>query len=298
MDDAAFVILSLSFLTIVFTLSSIFKEEKALLGCLSWVIAIIFLFLSIWASLHPVSFVIVGGSLLVVFWYELALFAIRNKRLRKIVELREKLVELQKKLDKLQKIYNLKKDDERYKRFIELFEKAKDEYFARECSSCEMTIANAEDCLSQIGLVKYRGKWGTPEEVKRWKEVDVGLSNNFAHLSPYQFEEFIVKLFQKMGYQARKTPNVGDFGADIIATKGEETILIEVKKYSEGHNVTPKEVQRTLGAMWKYKADKAVFITTSDFTVRAKELEKDAPIELWNKRILHKIVRKYFIEND
>jgi len=146
------------------------------------------------------------------------------------------------------------------------------------------------------GLVYFKGKWGTPKQVKKWKKIYTYLSNNFANLNPYQFEEFIAKLFRKMGYSARKTPNTGDYGADVIAKKDDETILIQVKKYNEGNNVTPKEVQRTLGALWKYKANKAVFITTSSFTVRAKEIEKEAPIELWDKKILHKMVKKYFIE--
>lgn len=148
------------------------------------------------------------------------------------------------------------------------------------------------------GLVKYNDKWGTPKQVKRWKEIDVGIDNNFAHLSPYQFEEFIAELFREMGYKATKTPDSGDFGADVIAEKGSKTILIECKQYAEGNNVTPREVQRALGAMWTHKADKVVFITTSDYTVRALDLETEAPIELWNKRILHRMVRKYFIDKE
>ena len=146
------------------------------------------------------------------------------------------------------------------------------------------------------GPVEYKGKWVSKEKARRLKEIDIGLENNFANINPYEFEEFIAKLFRKMGYQARRTRSVGDFGADVIAKRGDETVLIEVKKYAQGHNVTPKEVQRTLGAMWKHKADKAVFVTTSDFTIAAGEIEKEGPIELWNKRVLHQMVRKYLID--
>jgi len=146
------------------------------------------------------------------------------------------------------------------------------------------------------GLVKYNDKWGTPQQVERWKEIEIGLSNNFASLTPYQFEEFIAELFRRMDYDAKKTRSTGDFGADVIAKKEDEIVLIEVKRYAAGNNVTPKEVRGTVGALWKYKADKAVFITTSDFTVRAREVEKEAPIELWNKKVLHQMIRKYFID--
>lgn len=147
--------------------------------------------------------------------------------------------------------------------------------------------------------IELEGKHDELEAERRSYEQQqraIGLDNNFADLSPYQFEEFVAELFRRMGYTARKTPNTGDFGADVIAQKGGTTILIECKKYSDGNNVTPAEVQRALGAMWKHKADKCVFITTSDFTIRALELEKDAPVELWNKKTLHEQVRKYFID--
>jgi len=175
----------------------------------------------------------------------------------------------------------------------------------REQEFKEKTIALEEQKLAfekqQIasGLIKYKDKWGNSEQVRRWKEIDIDLEHNFSRLSPYKFEEFIAVLFKKMGYETEKTPSTGDFGVDVVAKKGNETIIIQCKRYSHGTHVTPEEVQRTLGAMWKYKADKAVFITTSSFTVRAAELDKGAPIELWNKQILHQMVRKYYIdEND
>ncbi len=148
------------------------------------------------------------------------------------------------------------------------------------------------------GLVKYKDKWGNPEQVKRWKEIDIDLDNNFSSLSPYDFEKFIAALFEKMGYETKTTPSSGDYGADVIATKGNEITIIECKRYSRGTHVTPEEVQRTLGAIWKYKANKAIFITTSQFSTRAAKLEKEAPIELWNKEKLHQIVRKYYIDEN
>lgn len=158
-----------------------------------------------------------------------------------------------------------------------------------------------EEEQKKMGLIKYidnmgNEKWDTEKQIKKWKEIDIGLSNNFAHLSPYQFEEFVSELFQKMGYKTKVTKKSGDFGADVIAEKENERIVIQVKKYAKGNNVNPEEIQRTLGAMWKFKADKAIFVTTSDFTVRAKEVQKEAPIELWNNKILQEMVRKYFIQ--
>ena len=114
-----------------------------------------------------------------------------------------------------------------------------------------------------------------------WRRVDIGMQNDFADLSPREFEEFIAELFTKMGFQVEITPYVKDFGADFIAKRGEDTVLVQVKKYARGHNVGATEVQQTLGAMWKHKANKSILVTTSDFTVEAEEQAKEAPIELW-----------------
>lgn len=178
---------------------------------------------------------------------------------------------------------------------IKLLKEEKRGVIERERKEEEDLKRRFESEQKEKGLIKYKDQWGTPSQVERWKEIDTGLSNNFAGLSPHEFEKFIAELFRKMGYNAQVTGKPGDFGADIIARKGNETILIQVKKYAMGNNVTPEEVQRTLGAMWKHKADKAVFVTTSGFTVRAKEVEREAPIELWDKSILHQMVRKYLI---
>jgi len=146
------------------------------------------------------------------------------------------------------------------------------------------------------GLVKFKDQWGTPEQVKRWREIDIGLENNFADYSPYEFEEFIAKLFRKMGYSVETTSKSKDFGADIIAKKDDETVAIQVKKNAVGNNVGAPVIQQTLGSMWKFKADKSIVITTSDFTVQAEEQARGAPVELWNRKILEGMVRKYFID--
>ncbi len=51
------------------------------------------------------------------------------------------------------------------------------------------------------------------------EEIDIGMQNDFSDLSPKEFEEFIARLFTKMGFQTEITPYVKDHGADIIAKR-------------------------------------------------------------------------------
>jgi len=120
--------------------------------------------------------------------------------------------------------------------------------------------------------------------------------NNYKEIDPYQFEELISDLFERMGYKTQVTKKSGDFGVDVIATKGGETIAIQAKKYSPGNNVGNRDVQRMLGAMSfrDYKANKGIIITTSDFTIQAQEQASENPIELWNIAYLNKMMAKYF----
>lgn len=157
-------------------------------------------------------------------------------------------------------------------------------------------IKKFEEKQRKKGLVKFEDKWGTPEQIKKWKEVNYGIDKNFMNLSHFQFEKFVAELFEKMGYNTTVTRKTGDFGVDVIAKDKHDTIAIQVKQNRAGNNVSNIIVQNILGSMWKVKANKSIIITTSDFTVQAKEQAQEAPVELWNLRTLKQIVRKYFIE--
>ncbi len=111
--------------------------------------------------------------------------------------------------------------------------------------------------------------------------------------TPFEFEQIVSSLFEKMGYVVENLPHVGDYGADIIAKKDKDIIAIQCKKYSYGNHVGSPEIQKTLGSMWKYNANKSIIITTSDFTVRAQEQANNAPIELWTINHLLKIEQDY-----
>lgn len=63
-----------------------------------------------------------------------------------------------------------------------------------------------------------------------------------------------------------------------------------------GANVGAQAVQQTLGSIWKYRADKAVIVTTTDFTQQAREQAKGAPIELWDVKTLRKVMEKQFLK--
>ncbi|MCH8004277.1 MAG: restriction endonuclease [Nanoarchaeota archaeon] len=155
-----------------------------------------------------------------------------------------------------------------------------------------------EEAQIKKGLVKFGNKWGTPHQIKEWKKVKYGIKSNFMNMSHFQFEEFIAKLFRKMGYNAEVTKRTGDYGVDIIARGKGDKIAIQVKHNKIGNNVGNITIQKALGATYTINANKVIVITTSDFTRQAREQTRSAPIKLWNLMTLKQMVGKYFIDAD
>lgn len=147
--------------------------------------------------------------------------------------------------------------------------------------------------IDEFGVKRYL----TLEQVKEWKIMEMDMKNRFAALTPRQFESLIMKLFQAMGYKTQLTPYVKDYGADVIAEKGLERVVVQVKKYTNPkQRVGSTDIQRLLGAMITYNANKAIFITTTDFTNEARKQAKGTPAELWNYTMLCKKIREYLLK--
>ncbi len=130
------------------------------------------------------------------------------------------------------------------------------------------------------------------------KAKEIMFSTNFNFMSPYDFEEFIAKLFNSQGYKTDVTKKTGDYGVDVIAENDLEKIAIQCKKYQEGNSVGNQTVQMLLGAMQlkNLKANKGIIITTSEFTKQAYMQAEGNNVELWDKNILHQKVREYLSE--
>ena len=149
-----------------------------------------------------------------------------------------------------------------------------------------------------LALYSFENKeyWLSNKIINELNMIKKHIDTNFMQINPYDFEEFTKHLFGQMSYSAIQTKNTGDFGADVIAKKGEDTVLIQCKRNSVGNNVSNVIVQQTLGAMWKYEANKSIIVTTSDFTVSAHHQARNAPVELWNGTYFKKIVKEILIE--
>ena len=98
------------------------------------------------------------------------------------------------------------------------------------------------------------------------------------------FENFVIKLLQKMGYGAfredagKVTGQIGDDGIDGIIYQdrlGLETVYIQAKRYSNGTVGSP-EIRNFIGSLAIKGVSKGVFLTTSRFSESATRTAKDS----------------------
>jgi HJR/Mrr/RecB family endonuclease len=105
-------------------------------------------------------------------------------------------------------------------------------------------------------------------------------------LDPYLFEALVGVLWKKQGYDVSLTPKQSDRGADLIAQKDRETLLIQVKQQTQNLGASP--VREVYSAAPYYKnhlgaeVDQlAVVSNAQGFTSGAHELAKSNEVTLF-----------------
>ena len=112
-------------------------------------------------------------------------------------------------------------------------------------------------------------------------------------LTGIEFEHFLVKIFEKMGYKCEVTKASGDFGADLLLNKVGVRTVVQAKRYDG--KVSPKAVQEAVAAIRQYDADDAMVVTTNYFTKGANELADNNNVKLVDRDKIEKWLKQYQI---
>lgn len=110
-------------------------------------------------------------------------------------------------------------------------------------------------------------------------------------MSGTEFEVFLGKLFEAMGFKVRVTPPSRDQGADLILEKFGKRIVVQAKRYS--NTVTNKAVQEVVGAIRKYECQEGMVVTTNYYTPSAKDLANVNGIQLVDRDGLETWLEQY-----
>lgn len=92
-------------------------------------------------------------------------------------------------------------------------------------------------------------------------------------MSPYEFETYIAKLFENIGYDVEQTPASNDGGKDIILKNGQRKYYVECKHFSIGNFVGREILQKAVGAaVVDSDVDACILVTTSLFNSNALDI--------------------------
>lgn len=97
-----------------------------------------------------------------------------------------------------------------------------------------------------------------------------------------EFEDLVSRVWEAKGYATQTTGGGPDQGIDVIANNPSETIVIEAKRYGPDSKVSAPTIQKAVGAKEQFQADRAVVVTSTDFTDPAREAAAHTNVELVN----------------
>lgn len=100
------------------------------------------------------------------------------------------------------------------------------------------------------------------------------------------FEIFLGTLFRRLGYAVEITRYRGDYGADLVVSKGGRRTAVQAKRWSK--HVGLKAVQEAVAAKGVYDCDAALVVANREFTQQARGLARANKVELWDREELVK----------
>ena len=101
-------------------------------------------------------------------------------------------------------------------------------------------------------------------------------------MTGYEFEDFLVDPFTKLGYTVEQRKKSHEQGLDLLLLRYGERTAMQVKCYS--NPVGNKAIQEVNTARMYYHFQGTLVVTNASFTTPAKELAERCDVELWDRK--------------
>lgn len=111
---------------------------------------------------------------------------------------------------------------------------------------------------------------------------------NIDNMTGIEFERFLKEMFKTLGYRVKKTPDSGDYGADLYMEKDGKIYIVQAKRYR--NKVSLPAVQEIVAAKTYYKADVCMVVTNNYLTPNAKTLAEKNNVIVYERPDLIKLV--------
>lgn len=153
-------------------------------------------------------------------------------------------------------------------------------------------------------LAEFRGGLGLCERI--YFDIEVRrFGSQLEHFNPnrfitmylvdgmdgFEFEAFLVNVFQTIGFDVKETKKTADQGADLFVSRFGKTMVIQAKNYTG--SVGNAAVQQAISAKAFYGCDEAMVVTNSYYTKSASELATTAGVRLIDRDALQGYLDDY-----
>jgi restriction system protein len=131
----------------------------------------------------------------------------------------------------------------------------------------------AEKRRHEYELAEMREKWQLFQNVYR--------VNTLNSLAGAEFEFLVAQFFEAKGYAVEMVGRSGDFGVDLIATKGPEKLAVQVKRHNA--NIGPSAIQQAYAGGSHWRCNAFAVATSSYFTDAARTMAKSLGVRLYER---------------
>jgi restriction system protein len=110
-------------------------------------------------------------------------------------------------------------------------------------------------------------------------------------MSGVEFEDYVAAKLRAAGYRVGLTAVTGDFGVDLIASRGKDRIAIQCKRH--GRSVGPAAVQQVVAGALLHRCTSTMVVSNQEFTPAAIQLAGVHSCELVGRARLPKWARSF-----
>lgn len=170
------------------------------------------------------------------------------------------------------------------------------DYFAEMVKRRKGFEINAEKARSAVYDVIIKRSNERRMDAVRRKIAEDGVTpttitiEDIDNMDGFEFERFLERLFDSIGFIAKVTKGSGDQGADLIIEKLGERTVVQAKRYSSP--VSNRAIQEVVAAKAYYDCEKAMVVTNSRFTSSAKSLAFSNSVTLWDRDKLKELIQE------
>jgi Restriction endonuclease len=102
---------------------------------------------------------------------------------------------------------------------------------------------------------------------------------------PEAFEQLVAADYRARGYVVKVRAGTGDWGVDILATKGSEKLAIQAKMYGGARSVNRRQIFELYGAARYFECTGAVLATDGDFDPDAIQAARKLEVGIWRPEV-------------